>query len=198
MRTPTKPRPVRGFVVPAAGFVAFKWSVYALLLLNVVLYGLHGTATEQVDTASWVVLLLLFEWETGGWRMAAAHRRIAHGLRLLAALGIACACAGYALQREWLDFANAMTWLAVVVSLELEVRAPAAHRRLHRMRRALTPVLYVALFGFLVAWLQAGLDEGGAGAWLDAWDAALWLLAFAAIELNVFGWGGGSTQAGPT
>ncbi|KAB8313956.1 hypothetical protein SD81_040375 [Tolypothrix campylonemoides VB511288] len=197
-RTSTKPRPVRGFVVSALAFGVFKWTVYALLALNVALYGLHGTLNEQLDTAAWVVLLLLFEWETGAWRMSSLQRRAAHAVRAAAALAIAWACIGYAREREWLDFANAATWVAVVVALELEVRVPPARRRFHRARRALTVGLYVALASFLVAWLLLGLAEGGAAAWLDAWDAALWLLAFAVIELNVFGWAravGSSTRA---
>lgn len=184
----TKPRPVRGFVIAGAAFAAFKWCVYALLALNVVLYGAHGTPTEQLDTAAWVLLLLLFEWETGGWRMEARQRRIAHGARALASLAVVASCIAYALQREWLDFANATTWLAVVVALELEVRVSTARRSFHRARCVLTLGLYLALVAMLVAWLVIGLQEGGPGAWLDAWDATLWLLAFAAIELNVFGW----------
>lgn len=184
---PTKPRHVRGFVVPERAFAAFKWTIYALLALNVALYGLHGTLTEQVDTGAWVLLLLLFEWETGGWPMGPRQRRAAHVLRLVASLAVVGACVAYAAQREWLDFANAGTWLAVVVVLELQVRVPPARRGFHRMRHGLALALYTALAAFLVAWLVLGLGEGSAGAWLDAWDAALWLLAFVAIELNVFG-----------
>lgn len=183
---PKKPRPVRGFFVAGRRFVAFKWSVYALLALDIVLYGLHGTFNEQLDTAAWLVLLLLFEWETGRWPMGPRARLAAHGLRLLAASAVAVACAGYARQEEWLDFANAVAWLAVVASLELEVRVAPAFARFHRVRHAITLGLYVALAGFVVAWLLRGLAFGGPGAWLDAWDGALWLLAFVAIELNVF------------
>jgi hypothetical protein len=183
-----KPRHVRGFVVPDVAFAAFKWCVYVLLAANVALYGLHGTPTEQVDTAAWVLLLLLFEWETGGWTMSSRARLAAHAMRMLASLAVVASCIAYATQGEWLDFANAATWLAVVVALELEVRVPPARRAVHRARRALTSGLYIALASFLVVWLVIGLDGGGAGAWLDAWDAALWLLAFAAIELNVFSW----------
>ncbi|GAB2501300.1 hypothetical protein [Lysobacter humi (ex Lee et al. 2017)] len=182
-----KPRPVRGFFVAGWRFVAFKWSVYALLALNVALYGAHGSSTEQLDTAAWLALLLLFEWETGNWSMRPGARLVVHSLRLVASVAVVAACAGYALQREWLDFANAATWLAVVGSLELEVRVPAHRTRVHRVRHAVTMLLYLALAGFVAAWLAIGLAQGGAGAWLDAWDGALWLLAFAAIELNLFG-----------
>lgn len=181
-----KPRHVRGFVVPEAAFTAFKWSVYALLALNVALYGIHGTPVEQVDTAAWVALLLLFELETGGWTPGGSGRRFARGLRVLASAAVVASTIAYGLQREWLDFANATTWLAVVAALELEMRVPPERRAFHRLRRVLTQGLYAALATFLFAWLGRGLADGDAGAWLDAWDAGLWLLAFCAIELNVF------------
>lgn len=176
---PTKPRPGRGFVV-------FKWSVYALLAANIGLYLRHGTATEMVDTAAWVVLLLLFEWETGGWPLPQRRRLLVHALRAVASIAVVAACVAYGLAGEWLDFGNALAWLGVVAALELEVRIPPRYARMHRLRRLATVGLYLALAGFLATWVVLGVREGGAGVWLDAWDALLWLVAFVTIELNVF------------
>ncbi|HEY4582882.1 MAG TPA: hypothetical protein VIG88_08465 [Lysobacter sp.] len=182
LQSATKPRPARGFVV-------FRWCVYALLALDVLLYARYGRATELLDTAAWVVLVLLFEWETGGWRLASRMRPLLHGARALAACAVVVAVAGYALEREWLDFANEATWLGVVALLELDVRLPPRFRRAHRLRRRASALLYAALGAFLLAWMLEGLAGDGAGqAWLDTWDAALWLVAFWVIELNVFGW----------
>ncbi|WP_242110433.1 hypothetical protein [Luteimonas aquatica] len=172
---------------PLRGFAAFKWLVYALLAANVLLYGVHGTPTEQVDTGAWVVLLLLFEWETGGWRTSPRLRRWLHALRIPAAGAVLWACCDYALAGEWLDFGNALTWLGVVAMLELEVRIPPRRLLLHALRRWIAIALYLTLAGFLFAWLVLGATEGGAAVWLDAWDALLWLVAFVVIELNVFG-----------
>ena len=72
-----EPRPRRGFVV-------FKWLMYALLAGDVVLYALFGRLTELVDTAAWLVLLLLFEWETGGWSLPSRLRPALHGVRAIA------------------------------------------------------------------------------------------------------------------
>ena len=182
----TKPRANRGFVV-------FRWVIYALLAGDVVLYALFGRATELLDTAAWFVLLLLFEWETGGWNLPTRWRPALHGVRALAAVAVVMACVGYALERVWLDFANEMVWLGVIALLELEVRLPADAVRLHGVRRAMASVLYLALVAFMLTWAAMGI--GGAdvsresmhAAWLDAWDALLWLVAFVAIELNVFG-----------
>lgn len=175
-----EPRPVRGFVL-------FKWLIYALLAANVVLYAHAGTATEAVDTAAWVLLLMMFEWETGGWRLPAWSRTASRALRAVAALAVLWACVDYGLSGEWLDFANASAWLGVVLALELEVRLPGQRRYLHHMRRGVAWGLYVALAGFAIAWWTLALRAGDVGDWLDAWDATLWLAAFVAIELNVFG-----------
>lgn len=156
-----------------------------MLALDVGLYAGHGTATEVLDTAAWLALLLLFEWETGGWALSSRQRVFVHGLRLLASAAVVWACASYAIEREWLDFANAATWLAVVLALELEVRVPARHRTFHRARRGVAWGLYLALAGYAITWLVLGVADAD-GAWLDAWDALLWLAAFVAIELNLF------------
>ncbi|HEY0503784.1 MAG TPA: hypothetical protein VGD42_09845 [Lysobacter sp.] len=179
--TPSKPRSHRGFVV-------FKWIIYALLALDVVLYSLYGRLTELIDTAAWLVLLMLFEWETGGWRLPARWLPALHGARALAAVAVVVAVVGYALERVWLDFANETVWLGVIALLELEVRLSPSATRLHRMRRVLAAILYLALVGFLLTWAVMGFgDENPQAAWLDTWDALLWLVAFVVIELNVFG-----------
>lgn len=186
----TKPRPPRGFVV-------FKWLVYALLATNVGLYAWQGAATEVVDTAAWVVLLLLFERETGGYvPLNTRQRATVRAVRAAAGVAVAGACVAYAIAREWLDFANALTWLFVVLALELEVRVGMHWRRFHRLRAAFAWLLYAALAGFVVTWLVLGVGRVE-GAWLDAWDATLWLAAFAVIELNVFGFATARSAARP-
>ena len=182
----TKPRPGRGFVV-------FKWLVYALLAGDVVLYARYGRLTELIDTAAWFVLLLLFEWETGGWRLPRRWLPLLHGVRALASVAVVVAVVGYALERVWLDFANEMVWLGVIALLELEVRLPPAALRLHRLRRLAASLLYLALVGFMLTWAVMGIGgQDPHAAWLDTWDALLWLVAFVVIELNVFGFTGTS------
>lgn len=177
----SKPRPRRGFVV-------FKWIIYALLAMDVALYARFGRVTELIDTAAWFVLLLLFEWETGGWPLPSRWRPALHGARLLAAVAVVVAVVGYALERVWLDFANETVWLGVIALLELEVRLSPSAVRWHRLRRILAACLYLALVGFLLTWAAMGFgDEDPRAAWLDSWDALLWLVAFVVIELNVFG-----------
>lgn len=191
-----KPRPSRGFV--RFRWAMVKWIIYALLAVDVVLYSLYGRLTEFIDTAAWLVLLMLFEWETGGWRLPTRWLPVLHGVRALAAVAVVVAVVGYALERVWLDFANETVWLGVIALLELEVRLPPSAVRLHRLRRVLAAALYLALVGFLLTWAAMGFtDEDPQAAWLDTWDALLWLVAFVVIELNVFGFGGTKHSRNP-
>jgi hypothetical protein len=62
--------------------------------------------------------------------------------------------------------------------LELEVRAPAWIKQQRRLVIALSAALYAALAGIAVAWLLQG-------SWFDGYDAALWIAAFALLELDL-------------
>lgn len=84
----------------------------------------------------------------------------------------------------WTDVINAGTWLVIVLLLEVDVRLQlAGHLRggLLRLSEFTKVVLYSVLLACALYW-------GYAGTFLDFWDAFLWLLAFALIELNVLEW----------
>ncbi|NND58733.1 MAG: hypothetical protein HKN49_00550 [Gammaproteobacteria bacterium] len=90
------------------------------------------------------------------------------------------------------DVINASTWLIVVVTLEIEVGLQLAGRLspgLLRVANALKSLLYAILLACAIYW---GLD----GEFLDFWDAFLWLVAFAFIELNLFNWNAATTAPG--
>jgi len=168
--------------MPAIALRRFKAAIYPLLAANLVLYLLLGRASEVLDAAAWIALLALFEIETAhGGRLTPATRRLVHLLRLAAAAAVLAAAAIYVIEEEWLDAANAWLWLAVVVLLEIELRHPAAVAQRRGAFVAATAALYAALLALVPAWLWQS-------AWLNAWDASLWLAAFFAIELNVLGY----------
>jgi hypothetical protein len=167
-------------VSPAAPW--YRWlkaAVIGLLVLNTAVYVSAGTASEALDSAAWLLLLVSFELETGltGW--LARGRAVLRVLRLAAAAAILAAGVGYVRDGEWLDAANIALWIAVVALLEFEVRYPAAGAN-HRARTAVAAMLYSGLAAMVVAWLWQG-------EWFDAYDAALWLVAFVTIEINVLG-----------
>jgi hypothetical protein len=157
-----------------------KAVVFALLVLNTGIYLGSGSFSEGLDSIAWLTLLALFLLETGpGEALRAGPALTAvHAFRLIALAAVGAAAAGYFYEGEWLDAANTGLWIAVVVLLELGVRRPdivAAHRVRFSVAAA---ALYAGLIAIAFVWLARG-------ELFDAYDAALWLVAFAAIEMNV-------------
>lgn len=155
--------------------------MFALLVCNTTILLSAGTASETLDAAAWLVLLASYELETGyGGRFRAGRKAaILRGARLVAAAAIAVAAIGYVRGEEWLDAINLGLWIAVVALLEFEVRRPdavAAHRT---QFTAIATLLYCGLGVPVLVW-------AGRGEWFDAYDALLWLVAFATIEIGLF------------
>lgn len=162
----------------ARGFFWFKAVVFALLAWNSAVFVYSGTLSEGVDSLAWLILLALFELETGGGAGLQRGAPIIRGVRLAAATAIPVAAAGYIVDREWLDAINSILWIAVVALLETQLRFPDAATRYRPWMTAAAAGLYSGLASVALAWLwQAD--------WFSAYDAALWLLAFATIEINV-------------
>ena len=158
----------------------FKAAVFALLVLNTGTYLLSGTPSEGLDSVAWLILLALFQLETGfnGALRAPAILAAVHGVRLVGLAAIVMAAAGFLYNEEWLDFANSLLWISVVVLLELGVRRPAAVAAHRLSYTGAAAALYSGLGALVFAWLWQG-------EWFAAYDAALWLVAFLTIELDV-------------
>ena len=159
----------------------FRAALIALLAWNTAVYLWSGTRSEALDSSAWLVLLLSFELETG-----AEERRIgpraalfARACRLAAAAALVVATIGYVREKEWLDAVNMGLWVAVVSLLEVQVRYPEVDVRRRLGFTVIAAVLYSALAALVLAW--AWRRE-----WFDAYDALLWLIAFATIEMNIF------------
>ena len=158
----------------------FKAALFVLLALNAGIFLRSGTLSEGLDAIAWLTLLALFELETGFGHVLRAGPAVAvvHGVRLAALAAVGAAAAGFLYDYEWLDAANSGLWIAVVALLELEVRRPAAVAA-HRARlMAALVTLYSGLGALVLVWLWRG-------EWFEAYDAALWLVAFVMIEVNV-------------
>ena len=158
----------------------FKAAVIGLLVLNTAVYVAAGTASEALDSAAWLILLASFELETGlGGRFAEGRlAAVLRGVRLVAAAAIFAAGVGYVRNGEWLDAANVGLWIAVVALLETEVRYPAFVAGQRARFTAAAAALYSGLAILVLVWLWQG-------DWFDAYDAALWLVAFMTIELGL-------------
>lgn len=157
-----------------------KAAIFALLACNAAIFSFTGTFTEALDAGAWLILLALFELETGHgpWPGTARAATALHAVRLVAAAAIGIAAVGYLYEGQWLDAVNTGLWIAVVVLLEFEVRYPDAMARRRTACTALAAVLYAGLAALVPVWAWRG-------EWFDAYDATLWLVAFATIEINV-------------
>jgi hypothetical protein len=154
--------------------------VFALLACDTAYYLYAGTLSKGLDAAAWLVLLALFALETGFAVHITTPRTaiVMRTVRLTAAAGICVAGIGYVLEQDSLDVANTALWIAVVVLLEIEVRHPGAVARLRTEFTVTAATLYAGLAVLVLIWAWRG-------EWFDAYDAALWLVAFATIEMDV-------------
>lgn len=179
----------------ARAFFGFKWTIYALLLVNLYVYATEGTPSELLDSLGWVMLLGVYEWETSTLhrdRSGPAERLAVGGVQAVSYAIILAAWWGYWGDEAWLDFANASLWLLVCASLAYDLYAPGEYgSREWRARAWLKGALYAALVAMAVLY-------GLAGEWLDTYDAALWILCFFVIELNIFRFETGPSGGAPT
>jgi hypothetical protein len=163
----------------APWYPGFKLAVFLLLIANAVVFIAEGTASEGLDSAAWLILILLFEVETAhATRIASRGAAAVHVVRFAAGVAVVVAAIGYVGEREWLDAANAWLWIAVVVLLEFQIRYAHRIARHRGVAETIAALLYFSLTVLVVAWAWRG-------EWFDAYDAALWLVAFATIELNM-------------
>ena len=257
-------------------FSLFRYTVYALLSINVYLFFAEeyqaaltqfadGIALADfieafaatVDTAAWVVLLLMFELETRVLDDSAFTPRVTWSLRILRAIcyiiivyafygyvvnlaftyetsvlagvsdlctlpgdgwswsvtldefaGItATNCASWSDATQfyrfdglnaavdattladirglaWVDVINGGVWILVVILLEVDVWLQE-HNRYEGTAFFVSTAFKVMLYGTLGLAVLFWMWKGD---FTDWWDALLWLIAFAFIELNVFEW----------
>ena len=157
----------------------FQLTLYALLVGNTLYYAIAGPWTKGLDSLAWFLLLMLFALETqdAHWLGRPHARSILHGLRLIAAAGIALSTIGYVHEGDWIDALNISLWMLVVALLECELRWPARVSQRRQTFTATAIFLYAGIAALIPVWAWRG-------EWFDAYDAVLWLLAFALIEMD--------------
>lgn len=161
----------------ARHYAALQRALVVLLAVNCVLYALHGMAREAADSIAWLTLLVLFYSETPASAPQRGERAIRY-TRLAATAIVTTAALGYLHAAAWLDAANSALWIAVVALLEVQVRYPGFARRQHSALAAVAAVLYGGLAMLPLAWLAQR-------EWVAAYDAMLWLAAFATLEVDL-------------
>lgn len=149
---------------------AMRVVLLLLLLCNGGIFAVTGDLRSALDSLAWLTLIGLFLWEV---RLGKTSSAIRIG-RLVAAAVILLAAATYVGQREWLDVVNTLLWIGVVVVLEIQIRNPQARSRGLSLALAM---LFTGVAGVVAVLLVRGW-------WFDAYDAVLWIAAFAMIELD--------------
>ena len=167
---------------PKLRFLAFKWSIFGLLFINVFFFFTTAEFFEAVDSIGWLMLLAIFEYESTTLDKPYDNRfekiviwtvqALAYGL-------IFFALYMYVTQGMWLDTANASLWVLVTAALLYDMYAPGEFGETEwRIRNGIKFSLYGALCVVAVLW---GLN----GDVLNFYDAFLWILCFFVVELNV-------------
>ena len=160
----------------------FKAVLFALLVVDTAYFVIAGSTSKAIDSAAWLALLALYDAELrfGASLSRRSYRHTLRAARLAAAAGVIAATIGYVFEDNVLDAANSVLWIAVVVLLEVEFRFPQTVARARTAFAAAAVILYGGLGVLVLIWaLRAE--------WLDAYDALLWLVAFAVIELAAVG-----------
>jgi len=72
-----------------------------------------------------------------------------------------------------------LLWFALIALLETEARWPAKVRQFKRSYWLASVLVFLGLIGVVVAWAWQS-------AWLDVYDASLWIIAFGLIDMDIF------------
>ncbi|MDD2699304.1 MAG: hypothetical protein PHF17_10920 [Arcobacteraceae bacterium] len=147
----------------------------------------NQTIAEGIDSLAWLLLLLLLEWETSQLDMdivAKSERVLLKLGRIISYIFIVYSIViyggeSYIIENGILDFYNAIIWFIVVMILEYELFSKKLFsRRKETFLNILKFLLYFSLFVIAILWQMDG-------EWLDFYDAALWIICFFFIELNI-------------
>lgn len=194
-------------------FHYFKYTVYALLMINVYVFfaeewaavahrfanGLgFGDIIEafaaSIDTAAWVVLLLMFELETSILSDEKTTRPIRIGLHVLRALCyvvIVYAFSGYLTKLLFLLSAGPLAGITDLCSLVADQWAYAVDLDEYASINAANCSAFSDAGSFFqLSGLQAVVDQSGLTditrlAWVDVINSAVWLLVVLLLEIDV-------------
>lgn len=194
-------------------FQLFKYTVYALLALNIYLFfdeesaaaalqfrdgvGLHNVIeafSATIDTAAWVVLLLMFELETYVLDDAQVTNPVKwslHGLRAFCYALIVWAFVGYVENLVFLYEAVPLAGISNICALlpgswswaeTLDQYAAITSANC----ATLSPAAAFFQFNDMAAIVDAeGLKDIRRLAWVDVINAAVWLLVVLVLEIDV-------------
>ncbi|WP_347989352.1 hypothetical protein [Methylomonas sp. AM2-LC] len=155
-----------------------KLILLTLLSINIIAYALLDTLISALDALAWVGLLILYELEADE-NLANISKNTQETCRNSLIALVVLVFFGYVYQQEWLEVINALLWFTLIALLELEIRFPERVAVRQNQFKMINACVFICLTAMVPAWLIQS-------SWLDAYDACLWIVAFAMIEVDIF------------
>ncbi len=162
---------------PGHYYPKYKLALVGLLAVDVFFYAATDTLTSTLDALTWLLLLIMFELETLHLPVLPSAKQI-RMIRNLLIVIIGGVFLSYVESKEWLDVINAVLWFILIALLELEIRRQPLVAQYRALHKTATLTVFGGLIGMVFAWAWQS-------AWLDAYDAVLWIAAFGAIEVDI-------------
>ena len=194
-------------------FQLFKYSVYALLTLDIylffviewaafphrfadgiILFDIIEAFVATIDTAAWVILLLMFELETYVLDDRQFTKRVTwtlHGLRTFCSIFIVYAFYGYLTKLIFLSGTGPLPNVSDICSLVDGQWAYAVDFDEYEILTAAncgsfsTANSFLQYPGMFAVVDQTGLTDIIRLAWVDVINAAVWLLVVLVLEIDV-------------
>jgi len=171
---------MRNSAIPIPWYFILKLLILVLLTINTALYASRKSWFSALDSAAWLLMLLLFDlkMEFNGRLSSNRFTTVMNVTRNVTILGVGVAEIAVLLESEWIDMLNSALWVALIVLLEFEEWFPRCVARWSSCFRTLGFLIFAALAGLVAVWSWQG-------EWFDAYDSLLWLVAFIIIELDL-------------
>jgi hypothetical protein len=164
------------FNLSSVPYIKFKLVIVVLLTLNAIIYAWVDSLISAVDELAWLVWLMLYELEANS--LAPMHQNALHAIRSILIAVVALVFVSYVHDSKWLDVVNSALWFSLIALLELEVRWTDKVFEYRQSYWLATMIVFAGLIAMPItlAWQSA---------WLDVYDATLWIVAFASIERDI-------------